>query len=206
MNNKNLLIEKSQNNITKNTVNPSEQNGWNDIGNSKEEIWKDIPEFEGLYQISNYGNVKSIKRKNRCYSKLLKLHQTGGRGIRYLCAVLSKNNKHKTFSVHRIVAQAFIPNSENKPEINHKDANKLNNFYKNLEWVTRQENVNHSVKNNLIPCGTRCNFSKLTEKEVRFIRHAYDEKIHYKKIAERFGVSISTVYEIGQRKHWKHLT
>jgi hypothetical protein len=104
------------------------------------EVWKDIPEYEGLYQVSNFGKIRSLNWKNRgfCKEMYLKKHKNG-----YLQVELSKNHSKKMFLVHRIVAMAFIPNTENKPLINHKDYNKKNNYVGNLEWCTMSENVLH---------------------------------------------------------------
>lgn len=98
-----------------------------------EEIWKDIKGYEGLYEISNLGNVKS--------SKILKkeLCKNG-----YFRIKLFKNGKGKRFLIHRLVAIAFIPNQDDKPQVNHRDGNKQNNNVNNLEWVTSKENNIHA--------------------------------------------------------------
>ena len=101
-----------------------------------EEIWKDIKEYEGLYQVSNLGNIKSLRR-----NKLIK-YSKDNKG--YLRTSLAKNGINRTVKVHRIVAQAFINNDENKPQVNHKNGNKTDNNVENLEWVSNQENQNHS--------------------------------------------------------------
>ena len=100
-----------------------------------EEVWKDIPEYEGLYQVSNLGRVKSLKRE-----KFLKPNVDA---YGYLCVDLYKNKNHNFKRIHRHVAEAFIPNLENKPQINHIDGNKQNNNVNNLEWVTPCENIKH---------------------------------------------------------------
>lgn len=103
------------------------------------EIWKDIEEYEDLYQVSNLGRVKSLYT-----NKILKgCNQTSG----YLGVNLSKNSVAYTKSVHRLVAQAFIPNSENKSDVNHIDENKSNNNVNNLQWSTRTENINYGTRN-----------------------------------------------------------
>lgn len=104
----------------------------------EEEIWKDVEGFNGRYQISNIGRVKSIL-KTRTKIRVPRIHSTG-----YFCLNLTLNYKWKSIVIHRLVAQAFIPNPENKPQVNHIDGNKLNNCVSNLEWVTRLENVRHS--------------------------------------------------------------
>ena len=112
------------------------------------EIWKDIKGYEGLYQISNTGKIKSLERYKDNHSKkqLVKekirkqiISKTG-----YYTCMLTKNGNLKLFKVHRIVAEAFIPNPNNYPIINHIDGNKLNNNVSNLEWCTRSENQKHA--------------------------------------------------------------
>ena len=97
------------------------------------ETWKDIEGYEGLYQVSNLGKVKSLNYNKTSESKLLKL-QKNSNG--YTRVVLYKNRKPKVCLVHRLVAQAFIPNPNNLPQINHKDEDKANNSVDNLEWCT----------------------------------------------------------------------
>ena len=100
-----------------------------------EEIWRDIDGYEGLYQVSNKGRVKSLK-----YGKERILRpgwKTGG----YLFVILCKNGNQSKQRIHRLVAQAFIPNPNNKPQVNHLDENKKNNCVDNLEWATAKENT-----------------------------------------------------------------
>lgn len=114
------------------------------------EIWKDIKGYEGMYQVSNYGRVKGLERwthfKNgrkprREPERILKFtkHHKG-----YFKAQLRKEDKLKGYFVHRLVAEAFIPNPEGKSQVNHKDGNKGNNHVDNLEWNTQSENLKHS--------------------------------------------------------------
>lgn len=114
--------------------------------NKKEEIWKDFKGYEGLYQVSNLGRVKSLERtfldkighKQHIKERILK-PKTDRNG--YLRVGLSNGNgKPKTLSVHRLVCQAFHKNPENKPSVNHIDENKVNNTASNLEWCTVKEN------------------------------------------------------------------
>ena len=104
------------------------------------EIWKDKKDYEGHYQVSNFGRVKSIKfGKERILKPV-----TNSSG--YLLVELYKNNIKKKYSVHRLVAEAFIPNPYNLPQVNHKDENKLNNNVDNLEWCTNEYNINYGTR------------------------------------------------------------
>ena len=136
-----------------------------------EEIWKDIDGFEGLYQISNLGRVKSLKRKvitkNGHYQgyneKILKLSKTNR------CVLLCKNGKIFPKLVHRLVAQAFIPNPENKPCVDHIDTDMKNNNVNNLRWVTQKENCLNPLTrkhNSLSKMGHKC-YLKHHSKETR---------------------------------------
>ena len=104
-----------------------------------EEIWKDKKGYEGHYQVSNWGRVKSIKFGKEKILKLIK-DKDG-----YLQVTLCKNNIKKVYKVHRLVAEAFIDNTDNLPQVNHKDENKLNNNVDNLEWCDRLYNVRYGT-------------------------------------------------------------
>ena len=104
----------------------------------KKEIWKDKKDYEGHYQVSNCGRVKSIK-----FGKEIILKQNIRNGYYYV--FLSKNGIVKKYYVHRLVAEAFIDNPDNLPQINHKDENKLNNSVENLEWCDTKYNVNYGT-------------------------------------------------------------
>ena len=112
-----------------------------------EEIWKDVVGFEDYYQVSNLGRVKRIKggRGTHIGKILHGAPATDG----YWRVLLRKNSKSKCVNVHILVAKAFIPNPDNKPEVNHIDGNKLNNACSNLEWVSHKENMDHAWKNGL---------------------------------------------------------
>ena len=99
------------------------------------EIWKDIEGYEGKYQVSNMGRVKTLNYRNSGKEQILHSNPTGGYCIVGLC-----KTKRKTYYIHRLVAAAFVPNPENKPEVNHINHNKRDNRASNLEWVTQYEN------------------------------------------------------------------
>lgn len=124
-------------------------------------IWKDIDfidGFEGLYQVSNYGQVKSlgriVKYPNSCYNKTNKGVYRPDRILKHktkrYAGVTLSNGTNKIYpNIHRLVAQAYIPNTDNKPCVNHIDGNKLNNRVDNLEWVDWADNVIHAYKTGL---------------------------------------------------------
>ena len=116
--------------------------------------WKPIKGYEGLYEVSDKGQVRSLDRINHRGTKykgrILRNRNTPNG---YYAVMLSKNGIEKIYTVHRLVATTFIPNPENKEEINHKDGNKKKNILENLEWVTRSENVKHAYKTGLNPSG-----------------------------------------------------
>ena len=114
--------------------------------------------------------------------------QPNGKG--YLRVSIGK----KLMFIHRLVAEKYIPNPENKPQVNHKDGNKLNNCVDNLEWVTNQENRNHAVDNDLQVTGERCSWAKLTEENVKEIRANPGYENEY--WARKFKVSRGTINDV----------
>lgn len=109
------------------------------------EIWKPVRGYEGLYEVSNLGSIKSLpKYHGPFFRKSFKIKTSIKRG--YETATISKNNTPKTLLVHRIVAKAFIPNPENKPQVNHIDSCRTNNHINNLEWCSCVENMRHAWK------------------------------------------------------------
>lgn len=116
-----------------------------------QEIWKDIEGYEGCYQISNFGRVKSLERlscQNILIKERIKKNQDNGNGYKYV--QLKLNGTRKNFYVHRLVATYFNFKKDEATEVNHIDGNKENNCSNNLEWVTSSENTKHAIKNGLI--------------------------------------------------------
>lgn len=113
-----------------------------------EEIWKDIKEYEGLYQVSNLGRIRSLDRYRKTgisgYIQRGRILIGSKRGPGYLGVSLTKKDVKKSVLIHRIVAETFIPNPDGKKEVNHKNGIKTDNRVMNLEWSTRKENEKHS--------------------------------------------------------------
>lgn len=113
---------------------------------TQQEQWKAVADSNGEYHISDHGQVKSYKRGNE---RIMKPSLIGVLGNQYLAIGIWVNNKRKMHKIHRLVAKAFIPNHQNKPHVNHKDGNKLNNHIDNLEWATAKENQQHAWQTGL---------------------------------------------------------
>jgi len=167
-----------------------------------DEEWRPVPGFEGFYEVSNLGQVRSVDRMReawhglqRCYGKLIRLtrHKVG-----YMKVHLFRDSKGTTCLVHRLVALAFIPNPVGLPFINHIDGVKTNNVLTNLEWTDDRTNKQHAIDAGLIRT-----FKKLlTPTEVAEIR-SLKGKLTQTEIAERFGTTQSNVSLILMGKNHK---
>lgn len=120
----------------------------------EQEIWRPVKNYEGLYEVSNFGRVRSLTRKVKTSKGITqtwigKMLTPGKSGNGYYYVTLSKNGKSKARRVHILVAQAFLPNKENYQQVNHIDGDKSNNDFSNLEWCTPHQNIKHAVSNGL---------------------------------------------------------
>ena len=163
------------------------------------EEWRNIKGYEGLYEISNFGRVKSLSRytanqwskKARFREERILSFQLTKDG--YPTLKLNKDGKTIRHRIHRLVAFNFLENPQNKPQVNHKDGIKINNFVENLEWNTQNENQLHACINGLKSI-------KLTENDILEIRK---DKRTLLEIGKDFNIAFQTVSEIKNRKIWK---
>ena|ERR1700689_1525336 len=162
------------------------------------ENWKPIPEFSGHYEASDQGQIRRILGKIR----KLRAKREG-----YLYVNLCVHGKIQTRYVHRLVATTFIPNPENKPEVNHKDGNKQNNAVTNLEWATISEQAIHAFEKGLRVSskGSKQGMSKLKEADIPEIFYLSRSGLSQPEIARNFGVSRSLIGWVLLRKGWKHV-
>lgn len=162
-------------------------------GDFKDEIWKDIVGYEDIYEVSSLGRVKSLpKQRGTAFVGSFLLSPKNNRDG-YLCVSLNKNKNKKHVMVHRLVAQAFHINPENKKTVNHIDCNKKNNNASNLEWNTHKENVNHAWGNGL--CTPHVSHNKILSdadcKAIRELRANTDKT--YFELSDMFGVSFGHI-------------
>lgn len=176
------------------------------------EEWRDVVGFEGLYEVSNLGRVKrlarEVRRKNNgnylTKEKIGKINNND----RYPKIGLSKKGKSKMYYVHRLVAQAFIPNNENKREVNHINENKLDNRVENLEWVTPKENMRHSYNKIKASLQRGENKTRTNIDDMKALT-IYTFKVgHFTNIetGKRLKLDPSAISRVRNGQLWKHLS
>lgn len=183
------------------------------------EKWKDIEEYEGIYQVSNRGRIRSFYNGRHGVGNSSKiLNPSLGTHDRYRIS-LSKNGTKKDMSVARLVAKSFIPNPDNKPQVNHIDGDPLNNHVDNLEWCTQSENMKHAYENGLVEfsedfknhinkdkSGEKNGMSVLSKAEVIEIKSLLEDgELYHRQIAEKYGVSQALISMINNGQRWSHI-
>lgn len=182
----------------------------------QEEEWRDVVGYEDYYKVSNLGRVKSAfrykkGRNNNTVPVLEKILKNEANHAGYVRVSLCKNSKSKLFLVHRLVAEAFIPNPENKPQVNHKGEkpDTTDNAFWMIEWATNGENQKHAYENNLHPSkkGAGNSKAKFSEIQVLAIRrlHRINPNISRKGLASKLGVGISCISHIITKRTWGHI-
>lgn len=177
------------------------------------EIWRPVVGFEGLYEVSNFGAVRSVDRiiqhtnkrfgpmTRKLKGRLLKMI-FDGRGLYYQVSL--SNGINKRYLVHRLVAEAFVENPLNLPEVNHKDENKTNNKASNLEWCDHKYNSNYGSRLSLGQ-GEKNPMSILTADKVKQIRNEFiphDKDYGVTGLSKKYGISISHISSILHRRRW----
>lgn len=184
-----------------------------------DELWIPVKNYEDYYHISNMGRLKILDRicflneKEQKFTRVKREHISKGCDIDtwYPSHILVKNKSKKTVNIHRLVAEHFILNPLNLPQVNHKNGLKYDNKVENLEWCTAQENTIHAYVTGLtIPLkGSKRYNAKINEEKAKEIKDFLKKRINFKptlgKTAEIFGVSRSIVREIWEEKSWKHI-
>lgn len=185
--------------------------------NLENEKWKDIKGHEGQHEVSSCGRVRSVDRTiskvDGRYDKQVTFYKQGRIKTltyhhgQYFIIKLSNEGKNKTHFVHRLVAEAFLPNPNNLPIVNHKNSIKTDNNIENLEWVSNSENVKHAIKNKLttICSGENHGACKYTDEDILKIRKLYKDKLSLTEIGKIMGTNKARIWEIVHRKTWKHI-
>lgn len=168
---------------------------WFALDNLPHEVWRDVKNYEGLYQVSNMGRVKSFRgSKVRILQGHINLNG-------YVTVAFTTGGHSKSFFVHALVAQAFIPNPAKKDTVNHKRGKKSDNRVSELEWLTRSENMKHAFRIGLVKAKRR-----LSDDDVRYIRKVYKKGNHRlgaKALARQFGLDEKTIWLIANRKTYR---
>lgn len=175
------------------------------------ETWKKIPGYSN-YMASDMGKIKTFNWKNQGITRIMMPAKDKSGYLRTM--LKGDDGKFNTVKIHRIIALTFIENSENKPEVNHKNSIRIDNRVSNLEWVTKSENIKHSFKyGNSSNRGELNPAATITEKDVIEIRknYKYGRKSRFEggeskpELARKYNTTVAVIKMIIQRKTWKHI-
>lgn len=175
---------------------------------NKEE-WRDIPGYEGIYQVSNIARIRTLltpiklRHKGNMLSTDSECSIRNGKGYKFV--TLYKTGQKKQIMVHRLVALTFIPNPAGLPQVNHKDTDKHNNSVSNLEWCTNRFNKDHAIINGLSGKGEKNAMAKLTDDDVLKLRELYKSGVTPRELCIQFGISKKYIHTVVKRKSWKHI-
>lgn len=175
---------------------------WLSTADLPHEIWREIADYNGDYLISIFGRVKSFKQ-GKVIIRTPDLTRHG-----YSRLTLHNKANSRRYSVHRLVAEAFIPNVDNKPQINHIDTGKANNCVWNLEWVSQSENNLHAIQHGVAHSGITTPNAKLTAEQVCVILSSYapyDKKFGATGLAKKFNVDVQIIFNVLSGRHYKNV-
>jgi len=171
-----------------------------EVENLEGEVWVDIPSLVGLYQVSNFSRIKYLDKKWNCGDKIKKQFVSP---YGYVVVQITKNNITRQRFVHRLVAESFIPNPENKPTVNHKNGVKTDNRIENLEWCTQRENNIHALKIGLKSnSGENHPMTKLKNDDILYIRNS---KLEVMELSVKFNLSKQQIKKIKNKKAWTNI-
>lgn len=175
------------------------------------EVWKDVVGYEGFYEVSNLGRVRSVPRTypwrgtyHTVRGRILKTHPSADWYPK--CHINNGVTRKRAF-VHRLVAEAFLPNPRNLPQVNHKDGNKKNSRVDNLEWCDGSTNCTHALKTGLrTPVfGEKSGRAKFKDDDIREIRRMWRKGKSQSEMARHYGVAPRTIGQIVNRETWLHI-
>lgn len=169
---------------------------------SRKEVWKPVVGWEGLYEVSNNGRVRSTRKTTNSFVGRILVATPKNNG--YLHVGLCRNNRVTSRHVHKLVFEAFIGPIPDELEINHRNTDKNDNRPENFELLTHAENMRHARENGLMQRGADRWNSKLTEKDILEIRSLYGS-MSREEIGKRFGITKSHVWSVATNKVWKHV-
>jgi predicted DNA binding protein len=171
-----------------------------------DEVWKPVVGYEGLYEVSSLGRVRSNHASSRRKDPILK--DANLRGYRMVMLCKGDGTKPKSALIHRLVATAFLGPAPDvrRPTVNHKNLRKSDNRVENLEWLSQADNVRHAAPHTPRLRG-EANHSKLTELQVREIRQRYiPHQVTLRQLGDEYGVSEQTIFSIIRRQKWAHVS